>query len=50
VPAALDTVVAAQLNRRGRRTLRRMGKRIRVRVVVTLPGEVARSRRVTVRR
>ena len=50
VPAALDTVVTAELNRRGRRTLKRMGKRIRARVVVTLPGEVARSRRITVRR
>ncbi len=48
VPAAIDTVVAAELNRRGRRKLRRMGKRIRVRVVVTLPGETARSRRITV--
>ena len=43
VPAAIDTVVAAELNRRGRRALKRMGKRLRVRVVVTLPGETARS-------
>ena len=50
VPAAIDTVVTAELNRRGRRRLKRMGRRIRVRVVVTLPGELARSRRVTVRR
>ncbi len=50
VPASIDTVVAAELNRRGRRALKRMGRRIRVRVVVTLPGEPARSRRVTVRR
>jgi subtilisin family serine protease len=50
VPAAIATVVAAELNRRGRRTLKRMGKRIRVRVVVSLPGETTRSRRITVRR
>jgi subtilisin family serine protease len=50
VPAAIDTVVAAELNRRGRRALRRMGKRLRVRVVVTLPGETSRGRRVTVKR
>jgi hypothetical protein len=50
VPAAIDTVVTAELNRRGRRALKRMGKRMRVRLVVTLPGEAARSRRITVRR
>ncbi|MGH2838924.1 MAG: hypothetical protein ACRDJY_11350, partial [Thermoleophilaceae bacterium] len=50
VPAAIGTVVSAELNRRGRRALKRMGERLRVRVVVTLPGEEARSRRVTVTR
>ena len=48
VPAAIDTVVSAELNRRGRRALKRMGERLRVRVFVTLPGEEAQSRRVTV--
>jgi len=50
VPAAIDTVVTAQLNRAGRKRLKRMGRRIRVRVAVTLPGEATRSRRITVRR
>lgn len=50
VPAAIETVVAAQLNRAGRKRLKRMGQRIRVRVAVTLPGEATRSRRITVRR
>jgi hypothetical protein len=50
VPAQIATRVSADLNRRGRRALKRMGKRLRVRVVVTLPGEQARTRRVTVKR
>ena len=50
VPAELATVVRAGLNRRGRRTLKRMGERIRVRAFVTLPGEATRSRRITVTR
>jgi subtilisin family serine protease len=50
VPAGIDTVVTAQLNRKGRKRLKRMGQRIRVRVAVTLPGEATRSRRITVRR
>jgi subtilisin family serine protease len=50
VPAGIRTVVTAQLNHAGRKTLKRMGQRIRVRVAVTLPGEATRSRRITVRR
>ena len=50
VPAGLATRATATLNRRGRRILKRMGRRIRVRVVVTLPGERAGGRRVVVRR
>jgi hypothetical protein len=50
VPADNATRVSAELNRRGKRALKHMGKRLRVRVVVTLPGETARTRRVTVRR
>jgi hypothetical protein len=50
VPAGIDSVVAARLNRAGRKRLKRMGRRIRVRVAVTLPGEPTRSRRITVRR
>ena len=50
VPASIDTVVTAQLNRAGRKRLKQMGQRIRVRVAVTLPGEATRSRRITVRR
>ena len=46
----IGTRVSAELNRRGRRALKRMGERLRVRVVVTLPGEAARARRVTIRR
>jgi hypothetical protein len=50
VPAGLGTVVTAELNRRGRRALKKMGKRLRVRIAVTLPGEAARTRRITIRR
>jgi subtilisin family serine protease len=50
VPAEISTRVSAELNRRGKRKIKHMGKRLRVRVVVTLPGETARTRRVTVRR
>jgi len=50
VPAHVTTRVTAELNRRGRRALKQMGKRLRVRVWVTLPGEKAQSRRVVVRR
>ena len=50
VPAQIATRVTAELNRRGKRLLKHMGKRLRVRVVVTLPGETARARRVVIRR
>ena len=51
VPAAIDTRVTATLNRRGKRMLvKRMGRRLRVRVAVTLPGETTRSRRIKVKR
>jgi subtilisin family serine protease len=50
VPAGLATRVTAPLNRRGKRTLKGLRRRIRVRMSVTLPGEAARTRRITVRR
>ena len=50
VPAQLATRVAARLNVRGKRTVSRVRRRIRVKLTVTLPGEAARSRRITVRR
>ena len=50
VPATIGTQVSAALNRRGRKALKNMGKRLRVRLAVTLPGEVARTRRITIRR
>jgi hypothetical protein len=50
VPATISTRVGAELNRRGKRALKHMHKRLRVRVVVTLPGEPAQTRRVTVKR
>jgi subtilisin family serine protease len=50
VPADIRTRVSAELNRRGKRALKHMGKRLRVRVWVTLPGEEAQSRRVVIRR
>lgn len=50
VPATIDTQVTASLNRRGKRLLKRMGRRVRVRVVVRLPGESKRARRITVKR
>ena len=50
VPATIGTDVSALLNKRGRRALKKMGKRLRVRLAVTLPGEAARTRRITIRR
>jgi subtilisin family serine protease len=50
VPAAISTRVTAELNRRGKRVLKHMRKRVRVRVVVTLPGETPQARRVIVKR
>jgi subtilisin family serine protease len=50
VPAGIDTVVTAALNRRGRRLVKRMGERLRVRVAVTLPGETVRTRRIKIER
>jgi subtilisin family serine protease len=50
VPAQIATRVAAPLNRRGKRLLKGLRRRIRVRITVTLPGEAARTRRITVRR
>ena len=50
VPATISTRVRAALSRRGKRALKHMHKRLRVRVVVTLPGEAAQTRRVTVKR
>jgi hypothetical protein len=50
VPAEISTAVTAELNRRGKRVLKRMGRRLRARVTVTLPGETARTRRVKIRR
>ena len=50
VPADIRTRVSAELNRAGRRKLRHMGRRLRVKVFVTLPGEPPRRRRVTIRR
>jgi subtilisin family serine protease len=50
VPATVSTRVRAALNKRGKRALKHMHKRLRVRVVVTLPGEAAQTRRVTVKR
>lgn len=50
VPAQIGTVVTATLNRRGRRLLKHMGERRRVRLAVTLPGEAAQTVRVTITR
>jgi subtilisin family serine protease len=50
VPADIASRVSADLNRRGKRVLKHMGRRLRVRVWVTLPGEQARARGVVVRR
>ena len=50
VPARISTRVNAKLNRRGKRVLKHMGKRLRVRVLVTLPGEAPQKRRVVVKR
>ena len=50
VPATIGTDVSALLNRRGRKALKNMGRRLRVRLAVTLPGEAARTRRITIRR
>jgi serine protease len=50
VPAGLGTTVTAKLNRRGRRAVKKMGRRLRVRMAVTLPGEAPRTRRITIKR
>jgi Subtilase family len=50
VPVSQPTVVTASLNRAGRRAVKRMGRRLRVRVEVTLPGEATQTRRVIVKR
>jgi serine protease len=50
VPAEAATRITAALNRRGKHALKEMGRRLRVRVWVTLPGEKPQSRRVVVRR
>jgi subtilisin family serine protease len=50
VPAQIATAVTARLNRRGRRALKHMGERLRVRLAVTLPGETTRRVRVTITR
>jgi subtilisin family serine protease len=50
VPAEIRTTVAARLNERGRKLLRRLRGSIRVRVHVTLPGEAPRAVRIMVRR
>jgi subtilisin family serine protease len=50
VPAEIGTVVRAELNRRGRRVVKKMGERLRVRIAVTLPGETVRTRRIRVER
>jgi subtilisin family serine protease len=50
VPAEIGTLVTAELNRRGRRVVKRMGRRLRIRVAVTLPGETVRKRRIRVER
>jgi serine protease len=50
VPADIRTRVTAELNRKGKRALKHMGRRLRVKVIVTLPGEEPQARRVTVRR
>ena len=50
VPAKLPTTASASLNRAGRRITGDMGRRLRVRVTVTLPGETARTQRVVVKR
>ena len=50
VPAKLEKVVSARLNRAGKRALENMGRRLRVRVAVTLPGETVRTRRVVITR
>ena len=50
VPADIRARVTAELNRAGKRRLKHMGRRMRVKVIVTLPGEEPQARRVTVRR
>jgi hypothetical protein len=50
VPADIPTTVAARLNARGKKTLKGLRRSIRVRVTVTLPGDAARSRKITVRK
>jgi subtilisin family serine protease len=50
VPADIATKLMAKPNRRGRKLLRGLERSIRVKVTVTLPGEAARSRKITVRK
>ena len=50
VPAEIATTVRARLNARGRRTLKNLRRSIRVKLTVTLPGETARSRKITLRK
>ena len=50
VPAQIATRVTAELNRAGRRRMKRVRRRTRVKLSVTLPGESARAVRVKIRR
>ena len=50
VPAQIATRVVARLNPRGKRRLKGLRRKLRVRMTIALPGEAARTRRITVRR
>jgi subtilisin family serine protease len=50
VPAQIATRVTARLNPRGKRTLKALRRKIRVRMTIALPGEAARTLRITVKR
>jgi hypothetical protein len=50
VPASIATRVSAKATRAGRKKLSHLERRIRVKLVVTLPGEAPRTKRVTVRK
>jgi subtilisin family serine protease len=50
VPAQIGTRITARLNPRGKRLLKGLRRGIRVRMTVTLPGEAARTVRITVKR
>ena len=50
VPAEIATRVTASLNRAGRRRMKRVRRRARVKLRVALPGERARAVRVRIRR